>query len=364
MRRITIRNLMVCLIAAALIWSLGTRNWSSDYDSGRTADSGKDALSGIARPFHSQPISAGLTQSPSIKTEVLPLNQVSPDPALQPPFQATPTARLASQIVDIPKNKESEVHISSSVSAKPIRTYEVTAYYLNVRANGYSKSKIVNVVEKGTRLEIVAENDSGWLRIKGGGYVHGDYAKLVEEKAEIGDGTDQNNPIQGGTEGPEERKAEEVPDKPAEPVQPTSTVGTFSGLSEEDIAVIFEGTALAGHGLEKTVLEVEKDYGINALFTIAVMKLESGNGSSKLAKKKNNLFGLNASGANPHDKAFSFETKGDSVRKFGQLLSDNYVDKGYTTIEKIAKKYCPANSQWPKLVKNIMKRDFKKLNVI
>ncbi|TVY01928.1 glucosaminidase domain-containing protein [Cohnella terricola] len=332
MRRITIRNLMICLLATALIWSLGT-------------------------------LYSSLTEALSIQPKDLHTDQVPQDPASPPPIPAVPISSV-SQTVDIPKNKETEVHISSSVSAKPIQTYEVTAYYLNVRANGYPKSKIINVVEKGTRLEIVAKTDNGWLRIKGGGYVHGDYAKLVDVQAVPGEGANQADPIQGGKEDEEERKAEEGSDKPAEPVQPTSTVETLSGLSEENIAVIFEGTALAGHGLEKTVLEVEEDYGINALFTIAVMKLESGNGSSTLAKKKNNLFGLNASGANPHDKAYSFETKGDSVRKFGQLLSNNYVDKGYTTIEKIAGKYCPANSQWPKLVKNIMKKDFRKLNVI
>ncbi len=283
------------------------------------------------------------------------------------------SAVVSATVADIAKNPDKEVHIAAS--AKPqTQVYEVTAYFLNVRTNAYPKSKIKSVVAKGTRLEIVGKTTEGWLRIKGGGYVHGDYANLVED-ASVSE--DKPKAVEAGTETiPTEPAAlaapatepvqteEEAEEQNKVPVVPTSKVETESGLSEEDIARIFKGTDLAEQGLEEAILEVEKMYGINALFTIAVMKLESGNGSSRLAKNKNNLFGLNATGPDPHRKAFAFEKKGDSVKKFGQLLADKYVDKGYTTIEKIATKYCPANSKWPSLVKTIMKKDYKKLNII
>jgi beta-N-acetylglucosaminidase len=163
---------------------------------------------------------------------------------------------------------------------------------------------------------------------------------------------------------PHEVKALSVKSDPIiineEPEKPTSTVKTDSGLTEEHISTIFKGSALENEGLEEVILEIEETYGINAYFTIAVMKLESGNGESRLAQTKNNLFGLNAIDGKM-DQAFSFETKGDSVRKFGQLISNNYVDKGYTTIEKVSKKYCPSNSEWPSLVVSIMKSDYRKL---
>jgi hypothetical protein len=239
-------------------------------------------------------------------------------------------------------------------------TYEVTAYYLNVRANSDRKSKILHVIKEGTLIDVITQTDNGWLRIKEGGFVHGGYARKVIGEPKV---AEQEEPLTG-------RKAlagnvlRPQGNADPNPSKPTSTVETDSGLSEADIALIFDGTALAGKGLEGTILEVEKQYGINALFTIAVMKLESGNGSSRLAKSKNNLFGLNAISGDKNNRAFSFETKGDSVRKFGQLLSENYVGKGYTTVERIAKKYCPANSEWSGLVKNIMKKDYGRLNAI
>ncbi|QJD83141.1 glucosaminidase domain-containing protein [Cohnella herbarum] len=349
MRRKLMSRVMIYALGLALLLTLGMRFQQLNNDQ---------------KPVSPAPI---LLSQPSVKPVDTIIDTTS---ATVPLSTITDSASIRSKnepIQDIAKSPDSEVRISALVSSS-IRTYEVTAYYLNVRANAYPKSKIIDIVKKGTKLAVSRTTDNGWLRINGGGYVHGDYAKLVDEgiiksgeETREADGLKEPNELKESDEASDDIQAIE---EDSEVVKPSSTVGTESGLTEEDISVIFNGTALEGHGLEQTILEVEEEYGINALFTIAVMKLESGNGSSRLAKNKNNLFGLNASGKDAHKRAFSFETKGDSVRKFGQLLSKNYVGKGYTTIEKIATKYCPANSKWSGLVKNIMTKDYKKLNVI
>jgi uncharacterized FlgJ-related protein len=94
------------------------------------------------------------------------------------------------------------------------------------------------------------------------------------------------------------------------------------------------------------------------------MRLESGNGESNISKNKNNLFGLNAIDGDKYNKAFSFKTKGDSVRKFGQLISEYYLGEGYTTVEKVSTKYCQANPEWSSLVMGIMNSDYRKLQQI
>jgi beta-N-acetylglucosaminidase len=148
--------------------------------------------------------------------------------------------------------------------------------------------------------------------------------------------------------------------KAESPNKPNYLVKSDSGLVESHIEEILKGTSLAGHDLAKAILEIEEKYGINAYFTIAVMKLESGNGKSRIAQDKNNLFGLNALDGDSFNKAFSFKTMGDSVEKFGQLISDNYIDKGYKTIEKVSTKYCQANPKWAGVVKGIMENDYSK----
>ncbi|WP_217596425.1 glucosaminidase domain-containing protein [Cohnella sp. GbtcB17] len=252
--------------------------------------------------------------------------------------------------------------------------YEVTAYYLNVRANPYNGSKVLRVVERGARLEVAAVTEKGWLRLSEGGYVHGGYASKIDP-LETTAGRNPGDPPpapkkdpapplsrqQTEQSGASSAQSEGANEALQDPPSPSNRVQSDSGLTEAHIARLFKGTALAGHGIEDVVLEIEEEYGINALFTIAVMKLESGNGKSKLSRTKNNLFGLNATSGDPNNKAFSFKTKADSVRKFGQLLSDKYVDKGLTTIDKVAAKYCPASSSWAGKVKGIMKSDYRKL---
>jgi flagellum-specific peptidoglycan hydrolase FlgJ len=151
-----------------------------------------------------------------------------------------------------------------------------------------------------------------------------------------------------------------VDESPEEPARPTSAVLSKSGITKEHIADMLKGTALSGQALEDPILEVEDEYGINAYFTIAVMKLESGNGTSRLSKEKNNLFGLNAIDGYENELALRFRTKADCVREFGDIIKRIYLEKGYTTVERVAKKYCPANPKWPTLVKNIMNRDYQK----
>jgi flagellum-specific peptidoglycan hydrolase FlgJ len=217
--------------------------------------------------------------------------------------------------------------------------YVTTAYYLNVRAEASAKSKILNVLKKGSSISVVGKTENGWLQLADGTYVHGAYAEPAGKSVKE-------------TPAPAAKVRKLAADPPR---KPASQVVSDSGLTEEAIRAIFQGTGLAGNDLEKAVLEIEEEYGINAYFTIAVMKLESGNGNSKIAKNKNNLFGLNSSNGTGY---LRFKTKVDSVKKFGQLISKNYIGKGYTTIEKIGRKYCPANSKWPGLVKNIINRDY------
>lgn len=268
---------------------------------------------------------------------------------------------------------EPEPDMSAPAPTKPDKVwYEVTAYYLNVRAEPDKTSPIRDVLEQGDRIAVIGETDNGWLELENGLYVHGAYAVPADPPVEAFKGAREVTIASAGP--PREQTAGHHDTRlPAQPEEASYTedeifdpqplsrnVEAPSGFTEEAIARLLAGTELEGHGLETAVLEIEKEYGINALFTIAVMKLESGNGSSKLARSKNNLFGLNATGGS-NSKAYSFETKSDSVYKFGSLIAKSYIGKGYTTIEKVGKKYCPANPKWASLVESIMRRDLRKL---
>lgn len=328
-------------------------------------------------PFVFQPIKQLHTVAVPAPAQAFPTGSV-PLPATAP--TPVPFPQLANSGSASAANPSKA--IMKSAPAAPYEQYVTTAYYLNVREKASSESQILRVVEKGDVLKVTGETDNGWLALHDGGFVHGAYAETVVEAptaagtktlaplaviaAEDGAAAAEDGAAAAGVEAPVTALAAgaadtvDVPVEEPKPSKPTSTVQSDSGLTEAHIVEILEGTALEDPSLAAAILEIEDEYGINAYFTIAVMKLESGNGKSKLARTKNNLFGLNATGGS-NSKAYAFDTKADSVRKFGQLIAESYVDKGYTTIEKVAKKYCPPNSKWSGLVKKIMFSDHDKL---
>ncbi|OME88244.1 hypothetical protein BK120_02755 [Paenibacillus sp. FSL A5-0031] len=361
MRKKLNQHLFVYLLILSLVITLGmyVQPLNNEQDSQALETS-------AAEPFSLTDLTPLVVDSLENNEKVIASPTPAPIPVTFNEISAA-TVNASDQPPTIPLETTLEVEQPPAIAEKLTNTYEVTAYYLNIRTKPSAASDIIKVVEKGSKLEITEETDNGWLKLQNGGYVHGGYAKKVKSEVSVlslAADINRQSAIALKAKSQEQRidKIEILEEAVEEELmKPTSAVESDSGLTIEHIEKIFEGTALSGHDLEQAILEVEDEYGINAYFTIAVMKLESGNGKSRLAKSKNNLFGLNAIDGDKYNKAFSFETKGDSVRKFGQLLSKNYVGKGLTTIEKVARKYCPANSKWSSLVKNIMKSDYRKL---
>ncbi len=88
---------------------------------------------------------------------------------------------------------------------------------------------------------------------------------------------------------------------------------------------------LGAHGLKGTgegFVGAEDKYGVNGLALAAIAYLESGGGMSKIARQKNNLFGLNAYGVNPYAVAFSFSSKEESIFYAANLLRTSYLSRG------------------------------------
>lgn len=355
--------LLLCLAFYLAVTLDGRANAAGEPERTRIASPAKDDV-----PLALTPQALPLKTSAAVTSAVPAAAVVTPHAAL-----AAAPEKIAPSVADPLTNTGTEAPPAPPAQEESKRfTYETTAYYLNVREEPSARAKILDVLERGTIIDVLGTTDNGWLRLADGGYVHGGYAKQLKEGvvriASLG--TVAGQAAKAASDSPDEADAAARDpavsrnggeDDDGEPNKPSSKVASDSGLSLEDIDTILAGTALADEGLEQAILEVEEEYGINAYFTIAVMKLESGNGESKIARKKNNLFGLNAIAGDAYNQALSFKTKADCVRKFGQLIADKYVGKGYTTIEKVARKYCPANSRWPGHVKDIMAKDYKLL---
>lgn len=109
---------------------------------------------------------------------------------------------------------------------------------------------------------------------------------------------------------------------------------TITNLSSGAFDYLLEGTDMEGLG--EAFVEMEQEYGVNALFALAVAKTESGLGNSKMAVRQNNFFGM---------IGCSYDTQYDGVIGFAELMQKGwYKDK---TIDQIARTYCPPTaSHW------------------
>lgn len=160
----------------------------------------------------------------------------------------------------------------------------------------------------------------------------------------------------------EQRKAEEVASQAIveEPVivdynymnvNGSESVKVSSGLSAAQIDELLCGTDLYGIGQE--VYNVEINNGISAYFTIAVASLESGYGSSNLAKRANNIFGM---------LGCSFSSVSECVQYFGTLMNEyEYLHNITMNVNGIAPRYCEGNL-WAGKVVRLMNQYINKAN--
>jgi len=130
-----------------------------------------------------------------------------------------------------------------------------------------------------------------------------------------------------------------------------------SGLSKEQIEYLLKDGGMAS--LSDTILYCERLFKLNALFIISVGKHESANGTSKLARTKDNLFGFNAYG-DVDKNATDYPHKNESIYRFSELIRNNYLNKGLTTTHTIGKVYCESDD-WPELIDDMTKDSLRKL---
>lgn len=129
----------------------------------------------------------------------------------------------------------------------------------------------------------------------------------------------------------------------------------LSNNSAEFFNSKLEGSPLAGLG--EHFKRAEEQYNVNGVLLMAIAKLESNFGRSKIARDKNNLFGFQAYDSSPYASAKFYKTKQDSIYDAARLLSKNYLSpkgpyfNGYS-IDSIGIKYS-SDPKWASKVRRI-----------
>lgn len=125
----------------------------------------------------------------------------------------------------------------------------------------------------------------------------------------------------------------------------TTELRQASGLTAEQFDNVIDETfrkmnkrqsKIAGIG--DALYQIEQEYNVNGLYILGIASLESGWGTSTYARKYNNIYGL----INQR-----FTSTSECTVYMGKTIRENYIDKGYDTIEKVQTKYCPnGGSKW------------------
>ena len=106
-----------------------------------------------------------------------------------------------------------------------------------------------------------------------------------------------------------------------------------TNYSAEDLDKVFSLLNIDNSLLENkgaTFKEAEEHYHINALYLLAHSALESDWGRSKIAKDKNNFFGITAYDTTPYLSAKTFDDVDKGILGATKWIKENYIDRGKT----------------------------------
>ena len=134
---------------------------------------------------------------------------------------------------------------------------------------------------------------------------------------------------------------------------------TMTGYDAETLELCLSDAMV---GLGEAFYQAEQDYGVNALFLISICEFESANGTSGLARNRNNLAGLGGSG-----HWASFSSYADCVDYLGSLLASRYLNPetsffhGFTT-SGVCQTYCGGSQHWINCVNRYLQKNFDQIN--
>lgn len=106
-----------------------------------------------------------------------------------------------------------------------------------------------------------------------------------------------------------------------------------TNYSAEDLDKVFSLLNINNSLLENkgaTFKEAEEHYHINALYLLAHSALESDWGRSKIARDKNNFFGITAYDTTPYLSAKTFDDVDKGILGASKWIKENYIDRGRT----------------------------------
>ncbi len=136
--------------------------------------------------------------------------------------------------------------------------------------------------------------------------------------------------------------------------QLTRGINSYSYATVSDLQKVTKGTRL--YGYEEKIIEMERQYQVNAFFILAVANVETGMGCAGVGKSRNNCFGMKGGSTGFQ----CFDNTGQSVEAFCKLIANKYFVNGRYTAHSIGQWYC--DTYWATKVTDEIDNLYYKMN--
>lgn len=274
----------------------------------------------------------------------------------------TKTLEINDKVINVEETIEEEVIEEPQVITVDMAVISYDGLF--IRKEPDSNSVPIGVLYYGNRIDVLDTDDENteWYQMSAGGYVNKNFLEKYDPDKDYSFPEEFLEELRRQQREAEEQQKSARVSRGGQPPQITSSntyvyyndyVNTTSGLSELDVYNLLRDSSPSMASIASDIIDIEREYGINALFTMAVASHESGRGTSELAKYNNNLFGLK-DGRN--GGWYSFSSKSESAYLFARSITNIYFSKGLVTPWDINGVYCPNDGgYWAGQVTTIMK---------
>lgn len=220
-------------------------------------------------------------------------------------------------------NKIIEIGTGKSTSYYKVKvgdTIYVTSDRLEVMVDTSETSQKIATLTKGTELKVL-EIQNSWYRISSAGttgYIKAENTTYINPNSK----QEQENTNTSNSQNITKVDFDMDLNKPS-----GLTLEQFKKVlnDSKDVNKIFYNNA-------EYFYYIEKQYNINGIFVAAVGIHESGWGTSKIAKEKNNLFGYGAYDSNPYNGAYNFSDYSECIDLISRVFVKYYLNLKGTSI--------------------------------
>lgn len=143
-------------------------------------------------------------------------------------------------------------------------------------------------------------------------------------------------------------KANTISEKVVEKATPNFNKNDIRGLANISVSELRSVVPKTMESLCNDIVYYSNHYGINALAVCGIIRQESGNNTSRLAKQNNNLGGI----TNGQGSYRTFKSKTECIEYMVRLLKTNYLTptgkyfNGYS-LREVNELYCPGDKyEW------------------